>query len=820
MNSDSDIRKTTRYHINLFSDYGIRRNTQNDITKWSNVAGLSDAVTEARCHLAMAYIDGNGADVNIKKARCYLAIGESRKHRFCTFKYAEIKIEEYIVKNGRVDPSIHDEVNKLTEMARLGVGEACVSLHFLLERYGHELQAQGWECSKAYEITNKFMWALQLAYQYKPGEPYQKLVSALHDLGDLGSGTAYFQAGEILAMNEEFQGAVESYQQGAIKCLDKNCIRRFLFNTNTNEELQMEGIKWAKENCPIPLVYFYEASILTTKALENKIDLDTPGNFTEILEAYKEGLYKSITYCDLEDGLNVAESLFDTLMNRSDVRELVKWFLNEVRKAAITNQKLEARLTRLNIDFYSDIMLNHGFKKEHILNTDNVLINMGGLDKIALDEDILTELEFNLIEEYGRLTLRCATGDFYSLHMAMSSCFYQTKVNPRIKPNQLDSPRIYDLAYAYLRGAELALGKEITGMNEFKEITPAKTREIIDEHMVNENERWNEIRTRQIYVDWIGRGGRYSHRIFNEINFSHDTPAGQFQPWRPVIESKAKPDQLALTWNQDVLSACPIDKEWILYPNSDARKEFQPAIKQTDYLSELAKAGRYKEAKHAYTCWELTGVGTGVWTNKKFTYYFHRIDDSNQLAVIAREMLFRGDYKESEKIIDYLIYTEEPPQGLLHHISAWLKYKQGKLAEAIIMLQDCPKAALAESLKSGKTNANILEYQLLLAELLLRDECLVQASETIIRLKDICKKEQINDSRISMLSEKIQDALVDITGRRVELNPLIIQMMSMIGIPSTISKNAVGVGMAQVPYFGMIELPPNNMDRYRCLFPK
>jgi hypothetical protein len=816
MNTESDITKTTRYHINLFSDYGIRRNTQSDITKWSNIGGLSAAVAEAYCHLAMAYIDGNGAGVDIKKARCYLAVGESRKHRFCTFKYAEIKIEEHIVKNGGIDPSIHEELNKLAEMARLGVGEACVSLHFLLERYGQELQAQGWGCSKAYEITNKFMQALQLAYHYKPGEPYQTLVSALHDLGDLGSGTAYFQAGKILAMNEEFQGAVESYQQGAVKCLDRNCIRSFI--VNTSGELQMEAIKWAKEKCPIPLAYFYEASILTTKALENKIDIGTPGNFTEIFEAYKEGLYQSITNGDLEDGLKVAEYLFDnSLMRRSDVRELVKWFLNEVRKSGISNQKLEARLTNLNIDFYNDIILNHGFKKEYILNSDNV-IQIGGLDKIALDEDFLTELEFSLIEEYGRLTLRCATGDFCSLYTAMSSCFYQTEINPRIKLSQLDSPRLYFLAYACLRGAELVSGEEIKELKqELEKVIPKKNRDSIDSHIANEHERWNEISSRKTYVDWIGRGARYSQRLFDEINYSHDTPAGQFQPWRPVIESKAKPDQLALTWNQDVLSACPIDKDWILDPNSDARKEFQPAIEQTNHLSELAKAGRYKEAKHSYTCWKLTAVGTGVWNNKKFSYYFQRIDDSNQLAVIAREMLFRGNYEESEKIIDYLIYTELPPQGLLHHISAWLKYKQGKLSEAIIMLQDSEPAALAESLKLNRTNANILEYQLLLAELLLRDECLAQAADKIIKLKDICDKEQIYDVRISQLSEKIQLAHKQVTGQQVGLYQ--IAMSQMTNMLFTLSKNPIGI-LPQVPYFGVSELPPNNMDRYRCLFPK
>ena len=49
-------------------------------------------------------------------------------------------------------------------------------------------------------------------------------------------------------------------------------------------------------------------------------------------------------------------------------------------------------------------------------------------------------------------------------------------------------------------------------------------------------------------------------------------------------------------------------------------------------------------------------------------------------------MYFRGDYAEAEKLIDYLIFTEDLPQGKLHHISGWIKYKLGKLSDAITML--------------------------------------------------------------------------------------------------------------------------------------
>jgi hypothetical protein len=687
------------------------------------------------------------------------------------------------------------------------------------------------------------MYALQLAYEYKPGEPYQRLVSALYDLGELGSGTAYFQAGKILETNEQYIDAVESYKLGALKSLDKKCLRKYIMHTRGEEQLQ--AINWAKKNCPIPAAYFFESELLDDQARKRGLDLSAPEIQKKRLGLIEQGLIQCIIYGDLEDGLKVADGLLKGAFNLSDdnIRKIlcgysfvgVEGFLTALRRIGMTSKILDGYVSRIIINDCNDTILEDGLKneKERFKNKQEVTYETGlSLNIIDLEGSRLSELEFELIDEYGKLTLGCAEGYYNSLFTAMITLLVQAKINPRTKPNFIHSARISFIAYAHLRGVELVSGEEIKELKQAFEVIPKKLRDSIDSHMSNEHERWNEISSRQTYVDWIGRGARYSQRLFNEINFSHDTPAGQFQPWRPIIDSKASPDQLALTWNQDVLSACPIDRDWILYPKSEERQKSESVLVQTNRLAELAKAGKYDLAKRAYTCWEFTSVSSGLGTDKRYTYEIKRADDSNQLAVIAREMLFRGDYEESEKIIDYLIKTEEPPQGLLHHISAWLKYKQGKLSEAIIMLQDCNVADLADSLGSTnvlefrllesrplvaeRTNANVLEYKLLVAELLLRNECLAQAADKIIKLKDICDKEQIYDVRISQLSEKIQQSYKQITGEKKDLREIVLSQMTNMLFNS--SKNSIG--MLYVPYFGIIELPPNNMDRYRCLFPK
>jgi hypothetical protein len=100
------------------------------------------------------------------------------------------------------------------------------------------------------------------------------LVSALYDLGELGSGTAYFQAGQIFEMNEQYIEALELYKLGALKSLDKKCLGKYIMHTHGEEQLQ--AINWAKEKCPIPAAYFFESELLDDQARKRGLDLSAP----------------------------------------------------------------------------------------------------------------------------------------------------------------------------------------------------------------------------------------------------------------------------------------------------------------------------------------------------------------------------------------------------------------------------------------------------------------------------------------------------------------------------------------------------------------
>jgi hypothetical protein len=58
--------RMSKYPVNLFSTYGVRCNTSDDIAHWRRCA--NEVMPESACQLGLAYLDGNGAAVDIAEA--------------------------------------------------------------------------------------------------------------------------------------------------------------------------------------------------------------------------------------------------------------------------------------------------------------------------------------------------------------------------------------------------------------------------------------------------------------------------------------------------------------------------------------------------------------------------------------------------------------------------------------------------------------------------------------------------------------------------------------------------------------------------------
>jgi hypothetical protein len=373
------------------------------------------------------------------------------------------------------------------------------------------------------------------------------------------------------------------------------------------------------------------------------------------------------------------------------------------------------------------------------------------------------------------------------------------------------------MCYSYGRAAEIASKEDIPQVRSVEQHPMlAKLRDTVEQHLQEESARWQRETEYHSFVSLLGRAGRCSHRIINEFEKGMDIGRGHFQPWAPLVGPGGASDAVAVAAKAKLLSVCPIGKDWSL-PAEDRHNYL--GSEACLLLTELARKGDYDRAKEIIAT-EKTAISTRRFSTG-ITYTFCRTAESAQLSILAREMFFRGDYEKAEKIIDYLIFTEDLPQGKLHHMSAWIKYELGRLSEAITMLLDCPQAALCEGLHADNTDADVLEYRLLLAELLLRDERLYEAYATISRLQANCEVKGINDHRFHIITQTIKDLNADAGGNDMALKfgfKLSFDRSSKIsrGEHDHDMPNATQILMTPLGPRGM----PCNMDRFRCLFPE
>lgn len=802
------------YPVNLFSDFGVRCNTLSDLTIWKKRAQAGSG--EAACHVGMAYVDGNGSVIDLGEAKAWFRLGADRGHRFCIFKLAEIEIEEVIQATQPISPALHRSLDRLCEMARLGVGEACVTLHFLLLEHGPTLENGGWSNPNAAEVAERFMHALDLAYKYRKGDSYQPLLAALLDLGKLGSGPAYHAAGEFCMGQGQKHLCLEYHDRGAKECQEKACVKAYLRYAEGQQRQDM--VVWSAENCLVP------ETLMHLAGQNFPVDQDWG------VELVRQAMNQCLKDDDVDEAVKMTRSMIENDFLQNELtRDFMRVFLLKLRRHGI--EILDHHLTRILLeDGHRELLVGlfnkgrepgHGQVGAGGLNGNwypsaEGSCHVGGFDKIAVSQERFAALEFQQIEEHGRLMIGCARGNEVALKAAMKSCMDQTVCNRRIKEKGLQiPPRILLMSYSYGRAAEI-VGKEPIPQVRSAEQHPflASKRDMIEKHLQQESERWKHNRERRAFVDFLGRAGRCSHRIVRDFEKGVEIRSGHFQPWRPLLSSEAEDDPVAMATQVELLSVCPITRDWIL-PAEDGYNFL--ASKECALLTDLVRQGEYTRAKQLFAC-EHTTISTSRFGDG-IVYSFGRIAESAKLSVIAREMYFRGDYEQAEKIVDYLIFTEDLPQGRLHHISAWLKYKLGKLSDAITMLLDCPQAAQCEGLSSEDTDANVLEYRLLLAELLMRDERLHEANATILRLKADCEAKCIQDPRFIRIAETIANLNIEVSGTPMAL---MFELSLSPDRSTKISRAEHDHDLSNATLTLLTPLGPRgtpcNMDRFRCLF--
>ena len=795
--------KISGYPINLFTGYGIRRNTLDDMTHWRR--GAAAAMPEALCQLGLAYLDGNGIARDLATAKKWLKAGAGQGHLFCRYKLAELEFHSLAGTNDRLTQKCLPAVSEIYGCASSGIGEACVALHFILKKHAKSLGDIGWDPKNAMILSETFMSTLRLAYEDRNGSHRDRLIRPLLQLGALGSGRAYYCLGKMHEDSGDKVAALDYFTRGTKECKHADCLTKALRLANRPQADAL--ISWAGKQMPVAAYHW----ALCMKSLEGA----DPSFMRHGLKAVKLHLREENFTAALEVAnflidlniFNMRVYLDDAVELFGELRQLAPWLDLPEQSDVLLGKTLSDY--QKSVDGYS-IGLGQG-----PLTNSRVPFGLKGgipFKTFGLSLKNICDAEFTLIIEHGILLRGVARGSPESLDYAGRWTWNQMSSTTRIR--SLSNHDLIKVAYDYASGYQTLSHKQSVMMPALEQCVPPAERNRRDRDNRPEFARIDKSVHRELFFRRFGRQGLPSHRLMTDIRLGQKDKGAQYQPWHPgLTESPA--DKIALLWETKLRSKPPIDPKWSL-AGPDAEED-SPDAKP---IASLTRSGDYGDAREHF-CKKMKVTISNMGQGFKFEVKrMLEMDEHELLSIMAREMIARGDYASAEPIVDYLIYARlwTKPWGRLHHLSAWVKYHQGHLSDAIRMMEDCTQAIASEELHADDLDLDLREFKLFYVELLLRAERLKEAETYLHKLATACRSAKISDPRVEELkrvissletvdSDKLFKSMSRVYyDRDVSVEPKLMMSSADDLLPDELS-----------PTPKYLWLPLSNMDRYRCV---
>lgn len=765
-------------NLDFFSEYGVNANTVDQLNRWKHLAELGNA--EAICHLALAHLDGNATCVDRTAALGWLARGRDKGHAFCCYKLAEEELLEDL-QNGGIPTSQLNRlrIEQLLHSCRTGIGEACIMMAYLIRKYpslGLALSLQDYH--QAIQITETFIATLKHAYSHTKGESTERILSGLSFLGSSGSGRAYLMSGAIHESNGDLVEAIQAYRNGAYGvAMDVSCIDKLIALTSGSEQeahYQHKTKHLIRSNKP-----YYDA-------LELVAQLNSGANIDQLAQEF----------CEICDGIighlgvQTALEWFNLVCFHEGEYRLPRYL--ETAGTRITNalKKLSEQLARHGIYLPSLALV-----ELHLLANEKVLtFKLGGeVERRASgnptpiqqsnETPSPVELDMSVIQMMGIVFCSSVHGaetlgtTWFSLCNLLLPHRIVDRTPGLCFPNRSQRIGIFSGKIAEKRSGEALLETVFPGLmgnpaigrwfDSISEHLEQRVKEEVDAINLNLLSKQNENK--------FGRNYLPSIRLLYDLK----DQAGHniHPPWSFLRHGRWQNDFVAELSLHDLVTKCPIAREWAVEWNKNeslvhgAFEMMEDSEPEPGFIEkwlgrdrcphadviQLAKDGRYSEAhelRFRYSTWVSTIWGEPPSHRLKKSY-----DENHMLSLIAREMVFRGDFASAETLVAFLILTEEEPQGILHHLLGWIKFQLGKLDEALDVLHDCQPAYLTKGFHAQNVNTDILEYKLLIAELNIRAERLDRAESIMARLVDDFTSEgRPSDNRVDRLQGILDEA--------------------------------------------------------------
>jgi hypothetical protein len=816
--------RMSKYPVNLFSAYGVRCNTRDDISHWRRWA--NEMMPEAACQLGLAYLDGNGTAVDIAEAKRWLGVGADRHHPFSCFKLAELTYHELTSKG---HPPTHECLKALDEIygqAKAGVGEACVSLHFILTAHGRHLQALGWDIAAAAELKDCFLETLRAAYRYRQAASPEALLEGLRRLAESGSGHAFYCAGRFLEDLGRKDEALQQFTAGARKQGHGGCLTKALDLAKGEAHRQL--IDWAGKHLPTPDFHFRQCfgAMLSLARHED-------GAAQQLAYHAEAALADSMAdeRFDAAHGLTLFLIDLELLNLSPEARQMAEHVLAELRRLApwVDLPELSMHLLGKMLRRQNEAIDARCVQQGHPPITQSreafgARIGMP-LSNAGLSLEDLVEIECANINEHALLMRGVIRGDADACDYLGRWTWNQQFCTSRVRsPGIARVNPVTCLAYDFAKIFETRTGETSPMRSHLEEDIPEELRSEQDPNATEEATRLMGVQSRETLYRVLGRACRPSLRLVADILAGQSTSKETYRPWHAEAGGNQPEDLIAKLWTQPLLARCPIHSQWRLTDDPGV----EPSADAAD-IARLTKSGDY-QAAYLRLVGGMHFSASNFGANFKFDIG-RPGDDHELLSIMVREMMTRGDYASAEPIVDYLLYARLllRPCGLPHHLSAWIKYHLGRLSDALVMLEDCTFALESESLGDERLNVDLVEYKLLHVELLLRAQRLDAADHTLRSLAAFCEKAGVRDQRLATLRKQLEDIRRTTTLQyadpnqpalaRTHFDPDIALNANVLVGPHLASNDFMSLtrGSGAPPEFTRLSL--SNMDRYRCLFP-
>jgi len=818
--------RMSKYPVNLFSTYGVRCNTRDDIAHWRQCA--NEVMPESACQLGLAYLDGNGAAVDIAEAKRWLGVGASRHHPFSCFKLAELTYHELTSKGRPPTSDCLKVLDQIYGQAKAGVGEACVSLHFILTAHGSRLQALGWDTTAAAELKDCFLDTLRAAYGHRQGASPEALLEGLRRLAEAGSGHAFYCAGRFLEDLGRKDEALQQFTAGAQKQGHGACLAKAL--NLAKGEAHKQLIDWAGKHLPTPDYHFRQCfgAMLSLARQEDSAAQQLAYHAEAALadymadERFDAAHALAIFLIDLE------------LLNLSpEARQMAERVLAELRRLApwVDLPELSMHLLGKTLRRQNEAIDARCLQQGHppITQSREAFGALFGLplEQAGLSLEELAEVECTNINEHALLMRGVIRGvpdaSDYLGRWTWNQQFCTNRVRP---PGIARTNPVTILAYDFAKTFETLSGETSPMRNHLEEDIPDEIRSERDSEATEESVRLRSVQSRETLYRMLGRACRPSLRLVADILAGQSTSKETYRPWHAEAGGSQPDDLIAKLWTQPLLARCPIHSQWRLTDDAEG----EPSADAAD-IARLTKAGDYQAAYlRLIGGMRFSASNVGAY----FKFDISRLDhaDHELLSVMVREMMTRGDYASAEPIVDYLLYARIllRPCGLPHHLSAWIKYHLGRVSDALVMLEDCTFALESDSLTNDRLNVDLLEYKLLYAELLIRAQRLDSADTVLKSLSTLCDKAGLREPRLYALKQQLIVIRISVAPQYADTSGSAKASLARTHFDPDIELNAnvlVGPHLGSNDFMSLTRgsgappeftrLPLSNMDRYRCV---